>query len=150
MKLNYDFDKNQSVEFMHTYKNTFAYYPIMAPDYSSKPALDEAINSGNFNPNNNGYDKLPQDDPAWNRYHRWWYVFNEGSFTKNRSSNYDLKYTFKDDDGIENYIRIFNDENRYYMDRNRPKFTDYTKLDYKQYSWTKDQAKGINLRWGKK
>ena len=150
IKLDYDFDENQSLELMHTYKNTFGYYPIMAPDYSSKAALDEAIASGKFNPNNNGYDKLPQDDPAWNRYHRWWYIFNAGSFTKNRSSNYDVKYTFNHDDGIDNYIRIFNNENRYYMDRNRPKFTDYTKLDYKQYSWTKDQAKGINLRWGKK
>ena len=27
------------------------------------------------------------------------------------------------------------------MDRNRPKFTDYTNLDYKQYSWTKNQQK---------
>lgn len=150
IKLDYDFDENQSLELMHTYKNTFGYYPIMAPDYSSKAALDEAIASGKFNFNNNGYDKLPQDDPAWNRYHRWWYIFNAGSFTKNRSSNYDVKYTFNHDDGIDNYIRIFNNENRYYMDRNRPKFTDYTKLDYKQYSWTKDQAKGINLRWGKK
>ena len=149
-KINYDFDKNQSLEFMHTYKNTFAYYPIMAPDYSSKPALDDAINTGIFSPNNNGYDKLPQDDPAWNRYHRWWYVFNEGSFTKNRNSNYDLKYTFKDNDGINNYIHLYNNENRYYMDRNRPFFDDYTKLDRKQYSWAKEQAKGVNIRWGKK
>ena len=137
LKLDYDFDENQSLELMHTYKNTFGYYPIMAPDYSSKLALDEAISSGIFNPNNNGYDKLSQDDPAWNRYHRWWYVFNKGSFTKNRTSNYDVKYIFNHDDGIDNYIRIFNNENRYYMDRNRPKFTDYTQLDYKQYSWTK-------------
>ena len=36
IKLDYDFDENQSLELMHTYKNTFGYYPIMAPDYSSK------------------------------------------------------------------------------------------------------------------
>lgn len=149
VKLNYDFDKNHSIDFMHTYKNTFAYYPIMAPDYSSKEALEEAIKNGSFNPSNNGYDKLPKDDPAWNRYHRWWYVFNDGSFTKNRTSNYDFKYTFKSKDGLNNYIRLYNNENRYYMDRNRPYFTDYTKLDRKQYSWAKEQAKGFDLRWGK-
>ncbi len=149
IKLNYDFDEHQSLELSHMYKNTFAYYPIMAPDYSSKAALDQAIATGIFNPNNNGYDKLPQSDPAWNRYHRWWYVFNQGSFTKNRTSNYDIKYTYQDDNRIENYVRVFNNENRYYMDRNRPYFTDYTKLDRKQYSWQKEQAKGINLRWGK-
>lgn len=149
VKINYDFDENQSIDFMHTYKDTFAYYPIMAPDYSSKDALDEAIKNNSFNPSNNGYDKLPQSNPAWNRYHRWWYVFNDGSFTKNRTSNYDLKYTFKDEDGINNYIRLYNNENRYYMDRNRPYFNDYTKLDRKQYSWAKEQAKGFDIRWGK-
>ncbi|WP_299448902.1 TonB-dependent receptor [uncultured Phascolarctobacterium sp.] len=156
VKLNYDFDKNNSVEFMHTYKNTYAKYPIMAPDYSSLPQLMEdfaKIDSGvasSLNPNTNGYNKLPQSDPAWNRYHKWWYVYNAGSYTKNRTSNYDFKYTFKDDDGIENYIRIFNDENRYYMDRNRPKFTDFRVLDYKQLSWAKEKSAGVNVRFGKK
>ncbi len=150
VKLDYNFDENQSIGFMHTYKNTFAEYPIMAPDYSSKDALDEALQNNSLNPNNNGYDKLPKDDPAWNRYHRWWYVYNDGSFTKNRTSNYDLKYTFKDEDGLNNYVRFFNNENRYYMDRNRPYFDDYRKLDRKQYSWAKEQAKGVDVRWGKK
>ena len=119
LKLNYDFDDANSVEFMHTYKNTFAYYPIMAPDYSSLNQLQKdfaAIDSGlasSLNSKTNGYDKLPQSNPAWNRYHKWWYVFNEGSFTKNKTSNYDFKYTFKDSDGIENYIRIFNDTNTF-------------------------------------
>lgn len=155
LKLNYDFDKNNSVELMHTYKNTFAYYPIMAPDYSSLDDLQNGFDAidkgtGTLNPNNNGYDKLPQDDPAWNRYHRWWYVFNEGSFTKNKSNNIDLKYTFKDDDGIENYIRVYNNKNTYYMDRNRPKFDDYRELNYKQYSWADEKVTGVNLRYGKK
>ena len=156
LKLDYEFDKHNSLEFMHTYKNTYAMYPIMAPDYSSLSQLINdfaAIDAGlatQLNPNTNGYNKLPQSDPAWNRYHRWWYVFNEGSFTKNRTSNYDLKYTFKDDDGIENYIRVYNDENRYYMNRNRPKFTDFRVLDYKQLSWAKERSNGVNLRYGKK
>ena len=156
LKLNYDFDDANSVEFMHTYKNTFAYYPIMAPDYSSLNQLQAdlaAIDSGlasSLNPNTNGYNRLPQSDPAWNRYHKWWYVFNEGSFTKNKTSNYDFKYTFKDSDGIENYIRIFNDTNTFYMDRNRPKFTDFRILDYKQYSWAKEKSRGVNIRYGKK
>lgn len=156
LKLDYDFDEHHSVEFMHTYKNTEADYPIMAPDYSSLPqllkdfaAIDAGLSSS-LNPNTNGYDKLPQSDPAWNRYHKWWYVYNAGSYTKNRTSNYDFKYTFKDDDGIENYIRIFNDENRYYMNRNRPKFTDFRVLDYKQLSWAKEKSSGVNVRFGKK
>ena len=37
-----------------------------------------------------------------------------------------------------------------YMDRNRPKFTDFRVLDYKQLSSAKERSNGVNLRYGKK
>lgn len=150
LKLGYQIDSQRTIEGSYQYRNTFAYYPIMAPDYSVEDALRKALESGVNMKDSNGYNNFPVSDPRWNRYHRWWYVFNEGSFTENSSRSYNLRYSFVDQDGLESSAQIYQNQNKYFMDRVRPAFDTYTKLDRKQYSWTEDKSQGINLRWSKK
>lgn len=148
-KFNYEIDKHQSVEATYMYKHTNDEYPIMAPDYSARGALLDAIANGVDTSSSNSYT-MDRSNPQWNRYHRWWYVYGAGTFTKNTTRNFDVKYNFKDDDEIDSYVRVYNNENRYYMDRNRPTFANYTQLQRKEYTWAKEQSKGVNVRWGKK
>ena len=160
LKFNYDFDEKHSVEVSHAYKHLKADYPIEAPDYSAYDYTMAAINDRSHAMSFRNASAVPYSNPEWYRYHRWWYVFGAGSYTTTKVNNFDVKYTFKDKDNIDNYIRIFHNKNNFYMDRLRPMgnygnssdgtLLNYSELEREQFSWAEEISKGINFRFGKK
>jgi len=143
IKLDYDFDKDRALTFSYSHINNYAGYPIFAPDYEWEGAINDYISTGNKQPG--------VSDPN-NRWHRWWYYFGDakmGSYSKVKANDIDLKYTFSKLDGVDNYIRFYNNKNEHYMHRYRVK-NDLSGFDRLDIAKHEEDVKGTELRVGKK
>lgn len=143
IKLDYEFDKDRALTFSYSHIDNYAGYPIFAPDYEWEGAINEYMTTGN---------KVPGVSDPNNRWHRWWYYFGDavmGSYSKVKASDFDLKYTFSKIDGVDNYIRFYENKNDHYMHRYRIKndLSGFEKLDIASHE---EDVKGTEVRLGKK
>ncbi len=143
VKLDYDFDKDRSLSFTYTHVDNFAGYPIFAPDYEWEGAIKDYLETGN---------KVPGVSNPNNRWHRWWYYYGDammGSWSRVKANNFDLKYTFSKIDGVDNYVRFYDNNNEHYMHRYRSK-NDLSGFDRIDIASHEENVRGTELRVGKK
>ena len=116
-----DFDDNHGIDIWYNHQNGLDHYPITAPDYRywSQTEWDRIIQGtvdGYYsNVTNPGYRNLFVLDAL------------SGSYNAYRNNDIDVKYTFDRSNGMESFVRVYNQSHHYWgVDR----YPDWTSADY--------------------
>lgn len=101
-----EFDKNHALNIAYSHTDSLAHYPITAPEYSTLYRLYS--------------DQLYQD---WSTVkpkskavgYRNWFLYDAmlGSYTTTQTNEYSVKYTMDKQNGLESFIRLYANYNRY-------------------------------------
>lgn len=105
VRIDKEFDKNHALNFSYSHTDSKAHYPITAPEYSTLNRLysDELYKDY--------VKKLGSKAVGY----RNWFLYDAllGSYTKTQTNDYSVKYTFNNDDGMESFVRLYENDNRY-------------------------------------
>jgi outer membrane receptor for ferrienterochelin and colicin len=147
-----EFDKNHALNFSYSHTDSLAHYPITAPQYST---LDRLYS-----------DELYQDyrNKVGSKAvgYRNWFLYDAalGSYTKSQTNDYSVKYTYNNENGMESFLRLYENRNRYNT-------KDYSGLFGKPQSYmtpenialatsnkyaslSREDAKGLEVQYAKK
>lgn len=105
-RLDKEFDANHNLRIWYNHKNGKDGYPIMAPDYRYWTESDwidiiKRYNDGVSAKNNPGYRNLFILDAL------------SGSYNEYNNNDLDITYTFKKDNGMESFVRVYNQSHHY-------------------------------------
>lgn len=104
-RLDKQFDQNNALNVSYSHTDSLGHYPITAPAYSTLGRL--------FN------DELYQDKikGMGNKAvgYRNWFLYDAllGSYTQSQTNDYSVKYTYLQDHGMESFVRLYQNHNRY-------------------------------------
>lgn len=158
IRIDKDFNDKQNLKIWYNHENGKDGYPITARDYRywSQEGWDNTIagtNNGKYGDNvNPGYRNLFSLDAL------------AGSFNANRNNDIDISYTFDKDNGMESFIRVYQQKHKYwgkdtYYDwvdgwgfPDNPKFNDFVKtqsIDLTPTTFHTEKNRGVQLQYGK-
>lgn len=114
VKIDKDFDDNHNLSFFYNYAYDHSGMPLTAPDWRY---MDNLLDDTLYHAAGGDYGWHNSD--FWSKgYRNWfWYEGLLGSNTKTIAKNLDLTYTFKRDNGIDSFVRLFDERNIYWNDR---------------------------------
>ena len=158
IRIDKDFNDKQSLKIWYNHENGKDGYPITARDYRywNQADWDRMITgteNGLFGDDvNPGYRNVFSLDAL------------AGSYNANRNNDLDISYTFNKDNGMESFIRVYNQSHHYwgkdlYIDwktgvgfPDNPGFEEFKnsfKLDYTPTTYHNEKNRGIELQYGK-
>lgn len=158
IRIDKDFNDKQSLKIWYNHENGKDGYPITARDYRywNQADWDRMITGtekGLFGDDvNPGYRNVFSLDAL------------AGSYNANRNNDLDISYTFNKDNGMESFIRVYNQSHHYwgkdlYIDwktgvgfPDNPGFEEFKnsfKLDYTPTTYHNEKNRGIELQYGK-
>ena len=158
IRIDKDFNDKQSLKIWYNHENGKDGYPITARDYRywNQADWDRMIigtENGLFGDDvNPGYRNVFSLDAA------------AGSYNANRNNDLDISYTFNKDNGMESFVRVYNQSHHYwgkdmYIDwatgvgfPGNPGFEEYKnsfKLDPSPTTFHNEKNRGIELQYAK-
>lgn len=109
IRIDYDFDKNHAVYFSHNHMHGDDDYPLTAPDhrYFNPTDWHRIITDWQL------YRKRGEaDNPGFRNLRYTWAA--TGAYNAYNKNNNDMTYVFHRDNGMESFIRIYNQHERYW------------------------------------
>lgn len=109
IRIDYDFDKNHAVYFSHNHMHGDDDYPLTAPDhrYFNPTDWHRIITDWQL------YRKRGEaDNPGFRNLRYTWAT--TGAYNAYNKNNNDMTYVFHRDNGMESFIRIYNQHERYW------------------------------------
>ena len=109
IRIDYDFDKNHAVYFSHNHMHGDDDYPLTAPDhrYGNPTDWHRIITDWQL------YRKRGEaDNPGFRNLRYTWAA--TGAYNAYNKNNNDMTYVFHRDNGMESFIRIYNQHERYW------------------------------------
>lgn len=109
IRIDYDFDKNHAVYFSHNHMHGDDDYPLTAPDHRYFNSTDwhRIITDWQL------YRKRGEaDNPGFRNLRYTWAA--TGAYNAYNKNNNDMTYVFHRDNGMESFIRIYNQHERYW------------------------------------
>lgn len=106
-RIDKEFDDNHALSFSYSHTDSKAHYPITAPEYST---LYRLFNDELYQDYVNGLGSSSVG-------YRNWFLYDAllGSYTRSQTNNYSVKYTFQNDSGMESFVRLYENRNRYHV-----------------------------------
>jgi outer membrane receptor protein involved in Fe transport len=152
VRIDKDFSKDRNLQFSFNYTDSRSNYPITAPDYRT---YDRLWNGELY------ADYLGGKGSAASGYRNWfWLDAALGSYNATRGKDFNLKYTFKKSGEMENFVRVFHDDKRYWgkdysglfgkspSDLNNPqKWAD--EMGKKKETVHEEESKGLQAQFAK-
>lgn len=104
-RLDKEFDKNNALNFSYSHTDSLAHYPITAPQYST---LDRLYSDELYQDKLNGLGSKAVG-------YRNWFLYDAllGSYTQSQTNDYSVKYTYNRENGMESFVRLYQNHNRY-------------------------------------
>lgn len=109
LRVDYDFDPTHSLRAAFNHMQSDADYPLTAPDHKYFNATDwNRIKNDYFHHDKYGDIKNPG-------YRTLWYMWAvTGAYNAYNKNNFDLTYTFHRDNGMESFVRYYEQHERYW------------------------------------
>lgn len=108
-RIDYDFDDTHSLNFSFNHMDAMDDYPLTAPDHKYFNEYDwNRIKDDYFHNDKYG-------DPSNPGYRNLWYMWAvTGAYNAYNKNNMDLSYKFAEENGMESFVRIYNQSERYW------------------------------------
>lgn len=118
IRIDKDFNEKQNLKIWYNHQNGKDGYPITTRDYRywSQEGWDKTVNDYN-----NKWASGAEANPGY----RNWYSLDAigGAYNANKNNDIDISYTFDKDNGMESFIRIYQQKHDYWKGGSRIPFT---------------------------
>lgn len=162
IRIDKDFSEKQNLKIWYNHQNGKDGYPIATIDhrYWSQEGWDNTVNNLNY-PN---YKYGANENPGY----RNMYVLDAlgGAYNANKNNDIDVTYTFDKDNGMESFVRVYQQKHDYWNGRaysipfvsgegfpGNPDFEEWLNQNKKDRSnitsYNKEKNRGVQLQYGK-
>ena len=144
IRIDYDFDKNHTLRFAHNHMQSDADYPMAAPDHKYFNPTDwERIKRHWLTP------RSPKGESVFPGFRTKWAIWAAtGAFSAYNKNNHDLTYVFHRDSGMESFVRVYQQNERYWGSNGQEDILADTPVPEtpEWYAWAKAHYKGRDFR----
>lgn len=144
IRIDYDFDRNHTLRFAHNHMQSDADYPMAAPDHKYFNQTDwNRIKKHWLTPGS------PKGESVFPGFRTKWAIWAAtGAYSAYNKNNHDLTYIFHRDNGMESFIRIYQQNEHYWGSNGEENMLPDTPVPEtpEWYVWAEAHHKGRSYR----